>query len=262
MNRKEFELLQESYEDINIKNYINGLYEEGYSEDQITNLLTEAGILSRGLAHLKGLFNKNTAKNAGQYVAGKLAGSSLGQKASEYAQKGAGVLQKGLVKGGTALGISKRAMKNSGAYKGLGKAAQNVDNAISSTVQKGYDAESNVRSQKLASLVDSHVQDVTKLFNGVVQQKTEVVNNIRSLIGQIVDDYQKIGGLKDSRIASTLKPAIEQNVVQKFLSRPLSGLTDPKQLAADFRKDVIDYINKEKGSGKEGLGLRSSDKLT
>jgi hypothetical protein len=261
MNRKEFELLQESYEDMNIKNYINGLYEEGYSEDEITNLLTEAGILSRGLAHLKGLFNKNTAKNAGQYVTGKLAGSSLGQKASEFAQKGAGALQKGLVKGGKALGISDRAMKNSGAYKGLGQAAKNVDTAIGSAVQKGYDAESNVRSQKLASLVDSHVKDVTELFNGIVQQKTEVLTNIRSLIDQIMDDYQKIGGLKDTRVASTLKPTIEQNIVQKFLSRPLSALTDPKQLAADFRKDIIGYINKEKGSGKEGLGLRSADKL-
>jgi hypothetical protein len=230
MNKSELIFLQESYEEIKLKNYIQELYNEGKTQIEIENILNEAGTLSRGLAHVKSLFNKDSLKNAGNYIKGKIGGSKVARKAGDYLTK-----------------------------KGL-TTKKDVDNKLTDLQQKGYSAESNIRSKKLESLLNTHTNDVKKVFVKINDLKTEIVKSMNVLLDEIIEDYNKIGGLRETSVAN-LSKTLKNDIIKDFLDRPLYAFTDVKRITNEFRKNVIQHINKEKTSGKEGFGLRTADKL-
>lgn len=261
MRRKEFELLQESYEETKVKNYIDRLYSEGYSQEQIEEILSEAGMLSRGLAHVKGLFNKDSLKNAGNYLKGKLASSPIGQKTAEYAEKGSELLQKGMKKGLQSIGLDKKAIEKSSAYKGLGGLGKKVKDKIEGAVQKGYEAESSVRAKKLESLLDIHQKDLEEVHSAISNFTQDFREKLSVFLESIIEDYEKIGGLSKTRVGSTLKPLLIQKLSEVYLEKPLKDMMNYEDFSQIFRKEIVDYINKEKASGAQGLGLRTAHKL-
>jgi len=258
MERNDLSLLSESYEDVKFRNIILKLVEEGKTEEEIEQILAEAGILSRLRSKFKEYTGKGALGNIGSSLAGKAA-RAVGDKASEYAEKGSSLAKRGLEKAGGALGIDPEAIKSSSAYEKLGSVGDKVSQKMGELSDKGHGAESAMRHDRFSSLVDAHQRDIEALFRDVVHQKTSIVTHLNEMIDQIVDDYSKIGGL--SRI-SQLKETLHSNLMQKFLNRPLYALTDPKQLADDFANDVKEFINKQKSSGQEGLGLRKAHKLS
>ena len=258
MERNDLSLLSESYEDVKIKSIILSLVEEGKTQEEIEAILSEAGILSR----LKGKWDEYTGKGSLGKIGSSLAGKgarAIGGKASEFIDKGSTLARRGLEKAGSALGVDPEAIKSSSAYQKVGSLGDSLRQKTHEISDKGYGAESSMRGDRFTSLVDSHQRDIEALFRDIVEQKTAIVTNLNEMIDQIVDDYSKIGGL--SRI-SQLKETLHTNLMQKFLSRPIYALTDPKQLATDFAEDVKDFINMQKSSGSEGMGLRKAHKLS
>lgn len=257
MERNDLSLLSESYEDVKFRNLILRLVEEGKTEEEIEQILLEAGILSRLRSKWHEYTGKGALGNIGSSLVGKAA-RAVGDKASEYAEKGSTLARRGLEKAGSALGVDPEAIKSSSAYQKLGSLGDTVQRKAGEISDRGYGAESSMRSDRFSSLVDAHQRDIEALFRDIVEQKTSIVSNLNEMIDQIVDDYSNIGGL--ARI-SQLKETLHSSLMQKFLSRPLYALTDPKQLAVDFAHDVKEFINKQKSSGEEGMGLRKAHKL-
>ena len=258
MERNDLSLLTESYEDVKLKSFVLGLLEEGKSKQEIEEILSEAGMLSR----LKGRWDEYTGKGSLGKIGSSLMGKgarAIGDRASDYVSRGSTLARRGLDKVGSTLGIDPETMKSSSAYQGLDSLGDRFDQKIHQVSDKGYEAESSMRADRFSSLVDSHQRDIENLFRDIVEQKTSIVSELNEMIDQIVDDYSRIGGL--SRI-SQLKETLHSNLMQKFLSRPLYALTDPKQLAIDFAEDVKDFINKQKSSGSESMGLRKAHKLS
>jgi hypothetical protein len=258
MERNDLSLLTESYEEVKFKSIILGLVEEGKTREEIEQILAEAGILSR----LKGKWDEYTGKGSLGKIGSSLIGKgarAIGDKAGSLVDKGSTLARRGLDKVGSTLGIDPEAIQSSSAYQKLGSLGDKVQQKTHELSDKGYEAESSMRGDRFSSLVDSHQRDIEALFRDVVEQKTSIVSHLNDMIDQIVDDYSKIGGL--SRI-SQLKETLHSNLMQKFLSRPLYALTDPKQLAIDFADDVKEFINKQKTSGSESMGLRKAHKLS
>lgn len=258
MERNDLSLLSESYEDVKLKSFVLDLIAEGKTDAEIEQILSEAGLLSRLRSKWKEFSGKGSLGNIGSSLAGKAA-RSVGDTVGDYVSRGAGLAQKGLEKAGGALGIDPDAIKSSSAYSKLGSAGDTTKSKFDTLSHKGYEAESSMRKDRFSSLVDAHQRDIESLFRDIVEQKTAIVQNLNDMIDQIVDDYSKIGGL--SRMSS-LKETLHTSLIQKFLNRPLYALTDPTQLALDFSQEVKDFINKQKSSGEEGMGLRKASKLS
>lgn len=258
MERKDLSFLSESYEEVKLKSIVLNLIEEGKTKEEIEQILSEAGLLSR----LKGKWDEYTGKGALGKIGSSLVGKgarAIGDTAGQFVDKGSDLARRGLDKFGNVLGIDPNAMQSSSAYKKLGSLGSDIQQKTHELSDKGYEAESSMRADRFSSLVDTHQRDIEELFKNVVEQKTAIVTDLNEMLDQIVDDYSRIGGL--SRI-SQLKETLQSNLMQKFLSRPLYALTDPKQLALDFANDVKDFINKQKVSGSESMGLRKAHKLS
>jgi hypothetical protein len=272
MERRDLSLIAESYEEVKFNLYVEKLLIEGKSVDEITDHILSEGIFSRMMSRIKsGLGDKDKRDRLKTMVKGKAAqlgqdalGSKYGQKAMDLAQQGLRGGQKLAVKGASALGMDPNKVKQSSAFKGvdnLRKGMQdtsNLDANLAQNIEKGRDAASGFRSDKLTSLLASQKPDIDKMFNNF---QTSVLTLNRT-VNNVFNDLKKIGGVTTNpQKIQALKNDIRTSIILPFLQQDLTKPVDVSGLSTQVVTKITDFINKQKVSGGEGVGLRTKHKL-
>jgi hypothetical protein len=226
MQRKDFQLISESYQDVHAKILIHDLFLEGKSEEQIIEVLTEAGIWDRIKSRWSAFspFDKENRENIRKVVGGKI---------GEYTQKG-------LKKAGELAGIDPQAIEDSKLYDKAWR-AENIS---------GSEGASAMRSKKLKSILQSHISDLEEITERTINTVKQTESEFRQLFDQIKDDLKKIG-VGTSNIASLDK---ELNRLALDLPGSIgSQFTSPSKLADYVVDKIVSFFNKMKTNKKSGL---------
>jgi hypothetical protein len=221
MAKKEFELLQESYEEVKIQKYIDDLISEGKSEKEIEQILSEAGLLTR----LKGKFQ-------------------------EYGGRGGWENLKSSLQGKAARGLAKT-------REFFGQDVE--DPEYTETGMEARRAESEMRGRRLESIVSDHRRDLEKLIGKMEKTKEDFIYNANTLAKEIAKDYFKTGGLSKNSV-NKMKVSIQETIIDLFKST-FYDERSPHDISRDLMNQIIEIINKEKTDSKKGMGLRASDKI-
>ena len=223
MQRLDYQLISESYQDVHTKILIHDLYLEGKTEEQMIEVLTEAGMWDRVKARWSAFnpFDKENRENLKKVVGGKV---------GEYAQKG----------------LKKAGKEDSELYNKAWKADK----------IGGSEGASAIRSKKLKSLLRSHITDLEDITERTIETVKQTETEFRQLFDQIKEDLKKIG-VGTSNIASLDK---ELNRLALDLPRAIgSEFTSPSKLADYVVDKIVTFFNKMKTNKK--TGLQKKDKL-
>jgi len=226
MQRIDYQLISESYQDVHTKIMIHDLFLEGKSEEKIIELLSEAGMWDRIKSRWSAFnpFEKENRENLRKVVGGKI---------GEYTQKG-------LKKAGELAGIDPQAIEDSKLYDKAWK-AENIG---------GSEGASAMRSKKLKSLLQSHIRDLEDIAERTINTVKHTETEFRELFDQIKEDLKKIG-IGTSNIASLDK---ELNRLALDLPGSIgSQFTSPGKLADYVVEKIVKFFNKMKTSKKTGL---------
>ena len=228
MERSDLSLLTESYEAVKFQNYVNELFLEGKSEQEIVDILTEAGLWDR-MKSRWGAYSPFEKENR-ERMATSLKGSA------------ARLGKKGLEKIGD---VTDTDMAGGGMYQKLHAADE-----------AGRSAESQSRGKTYSALVNKHAHDIESILEDSIQQRKVIMDQLNDIIDQIVDDYAKIGGVSNT---SALKHQLRTTVENLYFR--LGTMNDAGHNTDIMVNNIIEHINKQKVHGAGGAGLRKADKL-
>lgn len=232
MERMDYQLISESYQDLHTKILIEDLYREGKSEQEIINVLTEAGLMDRLKARWSAFnpFDKQNRENLKKAASGKI---------GELAQKG-------LKKAGELAGIDPDAITQSKAY----------DKAETAELISGREGESGMRSAKLKSILKSHRSDIKQIIQKTIDVKKETEEQFKTLFDQIKTDLKKLGvGLPKTSSLDSMLDDLSSNLPDSIGT----SYTDSDSAADYVMQKITEYFNKMK-TGK-GKGLQKPNKL-
>lgn len=272
MERTDLTLIAESYEEVNFNLFVERLLLEGKSVDQITDKILEEGLFGRMLSRIKsGLSDKDKRDRLKKMVTGKAAqygqdvlSSKFGQGAMDVAQKGIRGAQKLATKAASAVGIDPRKVRQSELYKkseqirkGVGDTSK-LDADLAQTVETGREAASGFRSDKLQNLLSQHKGEINDMFGNFQKSVMTLNKSMKS----IFNDLNKIGGVTaNPDKIKQLKNEIRTSIIIPFLQQDLTKPVDTERLTNEVLTKITDFINKQKVSGKQGVGLRVKHKL-
>lgn len=272
MERADLSLIAESYEEVKFNLFVERCLYEGKSVDEITDKILEEGLFSRMMSRFKsGLSSKDKRDRVKKMVTGKAAqygqdvlSSKFGQKALDVAQKGIRGAQKLATKTAGAIGVDPRKVRQSGLYKASEKARKGIsdtdklDTKLAQTIETGREAASGYRSEKLQRLLVQHKDEIQNMFGGFQNSVLTLNKSIKS----IFNDLNKIGGITTNpKKINQLKNDIRTSILIPFLKQGLDKPVDTQGLTKQVLTMITDFINKQKVSGKEGVGLRTKHKI-
>lgn len=272
MERTDLSLIAESYEEVKFNLYVENLLIEGKTVDEITDHILEEGMFSRMMSRIKsGLSDKDKRERLKKMVKGKAAqygqdflGSELGQKTIGAAQKGIRGAQKLATKAAGALGVDPKKVRGSELYKKSEKLSQDLGNTdeldtkLAQTIETGREAASGFRSDKLQNLLSGHKSEIDGMFNNFQQSVLTLNKSLKS----IFNDLTKIGGITTNvDKINQLKNDINTSIIIPFLQKGLDKPVDTQKLTTEVLTKITDFINKQKVSGGQGVGLRTKHKI-
>lgn len=226
MQKYDYQLISESYQDVHTKVMIHDLFVEGKSEKEIIEILTEAGMWDRVKARWSAFnpFDKENRENLKKVASGKI---------GKYAQKG-------LEKAGKMAGIDPSAIEDSDLHDKAWK-AENIS---------GSEGASGIRSKKLKSLLKTHIKDIEKITEETIETLKQKESEFRTLFDQIKEDLKKIG------VGTTNISALDKELNRLALDLPRSigtQHTSPDKLADYVVDKIVTFFNKMKTNKTTGL---------
>lgn len=272
MERADLSLIAESYEEVKFNLYVENLLIEGKTVDEITDHILEEGMFSRMMSRIKsGLSDKDKRERLKKMVKGKAAqygqdflNTKFGQSTIDATQKGIRGAQKLATKAAGAIGADPNKVRQSELYKKSEKLSQDLGNTdeldtkLAQTIETGREAASGFRSDKLQNLLSGHKSEIDGMFNNFQQSVLTLNKSLKS----IFNDLTKIGGITTNvDKINQLKNDINTSIIIPFLQKGLDKPVDTQKLTTEVLTKITDFINKQKVSGGQGVGLRTKHKI-